>query len=728
MNKNIFILLYLFISTTAGAQYSLTGKIIDAKTQEGLPGVNVIIENTHLGTVTDFNGYFKLENIPQKHIQLIFTYEGYQTEKRTLNFDQKTKNLVVPLKETAFELDEVIVSTGVNKLQKDNVMKVSHRSLQAMERNGIQSLMQGVSQIPGVKSLNTGTGIEKPVIRGLTGNRVLVFNQGVKMENYQFGEAHGMGIDPAGISGVEVIKGPASLLYGSDALGGVLYLIPEKYAPKNQTKADLKAQYFSNTQGFHTSIGAKSSLDQWRFLARASYGINGEYQIPDGKRVFNSANNSQDLKLGIGQKHKNRQTNLRYNFNLAQNGIPLYTVHKNIAYQPEAKYQDIKTHNVSLKNNFDFETARLQTNLGYSNVRRALIHQQKSLIDMQLQTISLDAKYYFPDFKDLEVIAGTQADYQQNNNFGLHHLLPDAQILNVGIFSTAYYQIKQHVFQGGIRFDYRHIQTQETNDGRPALNKSLHSLTGAFGYKTSWMKNMNLRFNIASGFRAPNLAELTSNGEHENRIEIGNPDLKNEQNIQADINWDYQSTHIEFFINGFYNQIYNYIYLAPTMQALNMLPVYQYQQHDAYLYGGEAGLHFHPHPWDWLHYKSSFETVIGKKQNGEYLPLIPADTWKNELRFTNKHKHKSLQRYYWSWQLNKTFASRNNPGEDAYPGYSLLNTALGAEFKFGKSGLNLSVAVHNLMNTTYISNLSVLRERNIPNQGRNIIFSLKLFL
>ena len=178
----------------------------------------------------------------------------------------------------------------------------------------------------------------------------------------------------------------------------------------------------------------------------------------------------------------------------------------------------------------------------------------------------------------------------------------------------------------------------------------------------------------------------------------------------------------------FYNHINHYIYLQPDNRPAIMLPVYIYQQDNAYLYGGEAGLHVHPHPWDWLHIQSSFETVTGKKQNGEYLPLIPADQWKNKIRLVNKHPNKNLKKYFWFAEVNHTFEGRSNPGEDNYSAYTLVNTGIGAKWQFKRIKAVLNISVHNLLNKTYISNLSVLREDHILNQGRNIIIGMNIIL
>jgi len=728
MHKIFIYIAILLFSINAQAQYTLSGKVKDAQNKEALTGVNVYIPSVKKGTVTDINGNYTFKNIQFKEIEVVFTFVGYRSIQKEVVFDQAKKQLVVSMQESVFEMDEVIISTGLNKLQKDNVMKVTHKSLASMERKGVQNLMDGIAQIPGVSTVSMGTAISKPVIRGLSGNRVLIYNQGVRLENYQFGMEHSMGVDQAGISGVEVIKGPASLLYGSDALGGVVYLIPEKYAKAHQTHADFKTQLYSNTNGFHSTLGAQTSGEKWQFLARGAYGVNADYEIPSGERAVNSGNNVQDLKLGIGYQGKKITSDFRYNYNLDVNGLSHQVGNIPLSHEITGKHQYLPSHTLSLKNVFNLKNSQIKTNLGYSSFNRSLINKGITFIGMRLNTFNADAKWYLPVMANWETIVGTQVMVQTNDNFGKHYLLPNAEVQNVGVFATTNYTKDKILLQGGLRFDYRHILTEAISSSRPELEKKLQSMTGSLGFKTELKKNMNLRLNLASAFRAPNLAELTSNGEHEHRIEVGNANLKNEQNFQADINWDYQSTHLEFFVNGFYNHINNYIYLQSDNRYVESLPVYVYQQDNANLYGGELGFHFHPHLWHWLHIQSSFETVIGKKQDGNYLPLIPADQWKNEIRLTNNHKHKSLKKYYLTLGLNRVFTNRFSQSEDEYPAYSLVQTSLGADFMFHKTRLNFNISVHNLLNETYISNLSVLRDDGIPNQGRNVMLGVKLML
>ena len=240
---------------------------------------------------------------------------------------------------------------------------------------------------------------------------------------------------------------------------------------------------------------------------------------------------------------------------------------------------------------------------------------------------------------------------------------------------------------------------------------------------------MVTRINLASGFRAPNLAELTSDGSHEgtNRYEIGNSNLNNEQNFQVDVAVEYNAQHMELFVNGFYNKVNNYIFLSPNGDIINEDPVFLYLQDDAKLLGGEVGLHFHPHPLDWLHIENTFETVTGKLQDDSYLPLIPANKITNTVRveFDNNWFKKG-----YAFVKLLTYLKQDNISafETRTPSYSLLSTGIGGEFKVFNNVMSLSVTGNNLTNRTYVNHLSRLKADNIYNMGRNVSFALSYFL
>ncbi len=722
----------MLITTTALAQKTIHGTITDSYTHQPIPDVSVQIEGSEKGTSSDFDGNFILKNITQPTVTLIFSAVGYKKNRVIVIIENTTKKINIELNEAVFEIDEIILATPFNKLQSENVVKVTHKSLASMERKGIQNIMDGVSQISGVTQMSTGSGISKPVIRGLTGSRVLVYNQGVRLENFQSGDFHGIGINEAGIGSVEVIKGPASLLYGSDALGGVLYLVPEKYAPEGKTKINIKSKYTSNTLGFNNTVGVKSSTDKLQFLIRGALNTNADYAVSGGDRVTNSRYNDVDIKAGLGYKTENFTTDIRYNMNVAENGIPHSIGLQETTYDITGKHQDLENHVLSAKTEIVLKNSKIKTNIGHTWHNRKLLIEDVTKIGMQLNTLNYDAKWYLPKWDKLESIIGVQGMLQSNENFGKNLLLPDANSTNIGVFTTLHYQYKNSILQGGVRYDTRNILTKDVHEighenYRAGFDKDLESFTSSLGLKTTIFKNTDLRLNLASGFRAPNLSELSSKGIHSGRIEIGNVSLENEQNLQADFSLEYSNTHIEFFTNAFVNKIKDYIYLAPNGMTQDIYTVYQYEQGNAQLYGGEIGIHLHPHPWDWLHLDSSFETVTGQLENKSYLPLIPANQWKNQLRVTNNCKLNRLKKYYLNLVVNHTFEAVNiNNFETQQDAYTLVNSSIGSEFVFDKINVNFNISAHNILDKKYISHLSILRENEAPNMGRNIIVGVNV--
>ncbi|HEX9152892.1 MAG TPA: TonB-dependent receptor [Flavobacterium sp.] len=734
--KKFIIALFLGFSAMLQAQNTLSGIVTDIKNQP-IKGVSVYASELHKGAVTDENGMYAFTNLPNGNLKLTFTFIGFGTQNKTVAGLQKENTLNVILEETVFQMDEVIVSTAFNKIQSQNVMKVEHQSMKELQRKGTATLIEGLATIPGVSQVSTGTSIGKPVIRGLSGNRVLVYSQGVRMENQQFGDEHGLGLNDSGIESVEVIKGPASLLYGSDALGGVLYFNPEKFADANTFKANFSQKLFSNTLGSNSSLGLKASSDNWKFLARGSYNTHSDYKIAGGDRVTNTRYNETDLKTGIGYSNAKFSSVLRYNYNKLDLGIP----EEGIAEQTASKEtglpkQGVFNHLLSLNNVFFFQKSKLDVDLGYvGNDRSEFQDSEVAVLHMKLKTFNYDAKYHLPKIGAVESIFGIQGMHQTNTNSGEEYLIPDATTNDFGVFGTANYEWKTNVLQAGLRFDNRKISTIEHGIAGEegyfkAIDKSFDSFNASLGYKTNLANDLTMRLNLASGFRAPNLAELTSNGVHEgtNRYELGNSDLETEQNVQTDVNLEYKNSHFEFFINGFYNHINNYIYTSPTGIVIDNNNVFDYIQNNAKLYGGEIGLHFHPHPLDWLHYETSFETVTGKKQNGDFLPLIPANNWSNTIRTEFKIKD-WLEDGFATVNLSTTFNQDNVDGfETKSNGYSLVNLGFGGKVKLGKSTFDVNLNANNVFDKSYIAHLSRLKADGIPNIGRNAILGVNFNL
>ncbi|AFL82237.1 outer membrane receptor protein [Aequorivita sublithincola DSM 14238] len=734
--KNILCLLAVFLLyTAASAQNSLTGSITSKIKKEPV-SATVYIQQLEKGTAADFDGNYMLKNIPDGNYNVVFSSLGYATISKKINFSNSqnvTENL--QLEESAVEMEEVIVSTPFHKLQSDNVMKVERISTQDLNASGAITLADGIKNIAGVNIISTGTGIGKPVIRGLSSNRVLTYTQGVRLENQQFGDEHGLGINDSGVESVEVIKGPASLLYGSDALGGVLYLNPEKFAISGETHGDLSSTYFSNTLATSTNLGVKTSGEKLKFLARGSYSSFSDYKSGGDYRVTNSRFNEKDFKTGVQYLGGKFKSTLRYNYNRSNIGIAEEIGEQSHSKDLELPFQEIDNHILSFDNTVFFNNSSLDVKAGYLFNDRREFEDDKATaaLRLKLKTFNYDVKYNLPELGNFETIVGLQGMFQNNKNEGEEILIPDANTTDIGLLATSHYHLEKIDFQAGIRFDSRKIESEAARnpleeDFISALDKTFTSFTAALGAKLDLVKNLSARINLASGFRAPNLAELTSNGIHEgtNRYERGNQNLTNEQNFQTDIALEYRNEHVELFANGFYNAVSDYIFISPTNEMMDDTPVYDYLQNNANLYGGEFGFHLHPHPLDWLHFESSFETVTGKLDNDDYLPLIPANSLRNTFRveLNDGKTRKSSSAFV---TLENTFSQKNiSKFETRTGGYSLLSAGIESSFQLQKVLLKLGINGTNLTDKAYVSHLSRFKPDGIFNIGRSINVNLKV--
>jgi iron complex outermembrane receptor protein len=738
--KKILIALFIGFSAFINAQNKISGKITD-KDNNPIKGVNIFVSELHKSSETDENGAYSINNVPNGTIKITLTLLGFTTQNKSIFIQNGENKMDVVLEPSLFQMDEVIVATSFHKLQSQNVMKVDHESMKSLQQKGTSTLIEGLETLPGISQISTGTSIGKPVIRGLSGNRVLVYSQGVRLENQQFGEEHGLGLNDVGVESVEIIKGPASLLYGSDALGGVLYFNPEKFAKSNAFEGDFSQKIFSNTLGSNSSLGVKKSSENWKYLVRGSNTVHSDYKIADGNRVTNTRFNETDLKTGIGYSNSILSTVLRYNFNKLDLGIPENGIaEQSSSSTTEYPKQAVTNHLLSLNSTLFFSTSKLDIDFGFiSNNRSEFEDSDVANLKMKLNTLNYNLKYHLPKAGKLESIFGIQGMTQTNVNSGAEYLIPNAKTNDFGLFGTSNYEWNSNVLQAGIRFDNRNINTESYgilgDEGSfEALAKSYNSFNCSLGYKTDLTKEFTLRVNLASGFRAPNLAELTSNGVHEgsNRYEIGNSNLATEQNVQTDLNLEYQNSHFEFFANGFFNKINNYIYLNPSPTTIAGYDVFNYFQTDAMLYGGEFGLHFHPHPLDWLHFESSFETVTGEKQSrglgSDFLPFIPANNWNNSMRAEFNIKN-WLKDGYATLNVSNTFDQRKVSVFETYSeGYTLVNLGIGGQINIGKTHFNFNLNGNNLFNKSYIAHLSRLKNDGIPNIGRNIVLGINFNL
>ena len=262
---------------------------------------------------------------------------------------------------------------------------------------------------------------------------------------------------------------------------------------------------------------------------------------------------------------------------------------------------------------------------------------------------------------------------------------------------------------------------------RAPLDKSYGSFSGSLGATYHLSEKLLFRTNFAAAYRTPNLAELTSNGQHELRYEIGDQNLVPENAYETDLSLHYHVDNLTFDIAGYYNIVNNYIYISPTGDTTaSGIEIFRYKQSNSTLFGGEAGLHVHPKTLKWLHFETTYSSVVGKQQNGDYLPFVPAHKLRFEVR-SEKEQLLFFKKAFVSVNSLTAFDQNNAaPDETTTAGYTLIDLSIGGNIQIKDQFISLSISVNNLFDKKYIDHLSTLKEVNLYNPGRNISFNLKI--
>lgn len=747
MKKVLSTSLIILIANLCFAQ-EFMGIVKDKETKKVIPFATVFFIDLHTGTVANENGEFSLEHLPNNKLKIQISSVGYKSETAHINIALKNKKVFF-LEESLHDLKEIFLSVPKGKLQTENSLQIVHKPLAQLKQTASLSLAEALTNIAGVSQISTGAGIGKPVIRGLSGNRIVTYAQGIRVENQQWGSEHGIGIGEVGIGSVEVIKGPSSLLYGSDALGGVLYFIDEHYAKKDYLESYISSEYQSNTLSTLNSAGIKYHKKRWKWNVFGAINSHADYKTPNSDRVFNSRFDEKNFKTSLGFSTNNWITNLRYsylnnNFGIVEDELK-YSSSKKKNF--EIPFQEITNHALSFENTFLFEESKLNLVLGYTgNLRKEFEHhdeheeeeetedeheeyeEETAALNMNLETFTYNLKWFSPTISDdFEVILGSQGLYQTNSNHGEELLIPNATTKDFGFFSVINWNLEKIQLQGGIRADYRKIATSN-HENFTELNKKYQSINYSLGMVYP-LKKLTFKANISAGFRAPNTSELVANGVHHgtNQYIQGNRDLKSEKAKQFDFSVNYDNDHLSFALNPFYNKINNYIYLSPTSEILEGSPVFEYLQKDAILYGGEIGIHFHPHDYHWLHIESNLSTVFAEDVNKNALPLIPATKTNTTLNIAfESKKNVKLENVFINY-INNFSQTRTGTNETNSPSYSLVNLGMNLIVS-GQNTLNLKAGVRNIFNTKYIDHLSRFKDMDINGQGINFYLGINLNL
>jgi len=781
----LFILFFIYSSSFLKAQ--IYGVVVDDHGHT-LPSASILLLPDSLYVSADLDGRFSIDKLNRKPYELRTYYAGYVTDTLLIDLQQgEGKNIRVVLYEDDVTLGMVVVSEEHAKQEES--LQADHIHEDFFQKNLEGSFAKAIEKLPGISAINVGVGIAKPVIRGLSSNRIIVNHQGIKQESQQWGSDHGLEIDQFAVERVEIIKGPGSLQYGSDGLGGVINIMPEKILPENSFKGSLLGLYKTNNDHIGGSAKLGFNVKNWFLSARYSLQDFADYQVPADQfeynsftlpiynnRLKNTAGNESNLSISAGVSKDWGVTRLLYSHYSLDAGLfsGAIGVPRSYALTDDGNYRDLDVpkqqvdhYKIYLHQLFFFGDNHLTIDAGFQrNLRQEFSQPEfhsiplsqledlndKLAIELLLETFTIASHYQYDVNPSLSNIIGINAQWQSNKRDGFEYLLPDFKTFRGGIYSIIKKEISHHfMMNGGLRLDFGHNDTdfnrQYVWDSNENIVDSLISPSTDdmfFNWSASVGANYTLedekwvfKANLGKSFRVPYPAETVSNGIHHGtfRHEQGTPDLNSEHGYQLDLGATLNGNRFQASLAYYFNYFDNYIYLGPTFPArFSRLPeagqIFQYRQDDAIYSGFEL-------EWDLnitkmidigqaIEFVQSYNTSTSLA-----LPFTPPPSIRTEFQFapgTKKWLHDPYLEFSHQYYFAASGGLRVDRSERSTPDYHLLDLGIGTDLELGKGEqeIKIKLQVQNMMNTKYLSHLSRYRIINVPEQGRNIVLTVNI--
>jgi len=670
---------------------TLEGEVIDFHDGTPLTEATIWITNTDKKVKTDQNGKFRITGLCDQYYEIEISHPECRTLIMTVNISGNTKQKFT-LEHHLEELDEVKV-TG--KAVRDKTLSSQETTLseEILERYSTATLGDALKEITGVSSLNTGAAIVKPVIQGLNGSRVLIINNGVRMQDMEWGDEHAPNIDVNAIGTLTVVKGAAALQYGGDAIGGVIIAETGKTPVKDTLYGKTITSLASNGRGSTLTTDLTQAFSSgWYLKGQASIKRFGDFEAPDYV-LSNTGVSERGFSLNAGINKFTYGWDLYYSFYTAEIGVlrashignvddlisainssqPL--VIRDFTYNIDVPRQDVTHHLARLRyfkrfeelgkwtTQYDFQVnQRLEFDVRIGDDRN------KPAIDLELTTHTLSSDFTWDANSDYKINTGIMLRYQ--NNFPdpateVRRLIPDYDRFDAGIFVTGNYNVSNDfIVDAGIRYDFNRIDAkkfylnsrweergyqedfgdiiiEERNDVSQILTNPVfdyHNVSFTTGLQYTSQNNTEWRFNYALSQRAPNPSELFSDGLHHSaaRIELGDLRIEQETSHKLAVAISRENTHWGWEIAPYANFISDFILLEPTDVTFTLrgaFPVWEFRQTNARLLGIDASTFVNWHKnWRTEHRLS---LVKGNDLSMD-IPLInmPAPTVNNRVYFS----------------------------------------------------------------------------------------------
>lgn len=766
----------------------VSGFILD-ENGESLPGAVIHIHENMKACYTDEHGFFKLSDIKPGKYHLHITSLGYHAKVLRIDLSEDDVNLKILMEVSTNELHEITVeASGYEDEKKESTLMIERSDREKLMENPSGNLMNSMQQIAGINSINTGVGVGKPVIRGLSQNRVLVTEGGIKQEGQQWGNDHGLEINQYNIEGVEVIKGASSLAYGSDAMGGVINIQKAEILPVGSSKSFVSTIFKSNNDHYGITAGSKGTGHGYFYGAGISAHSFGDYRVPADEFSYNNyllPINESRLKNTAGRElHYNLLVGLQKNWVLSEIkfsgfnqevgvfpgavGIPrsINLDHDGDFRNIDLPYQDISHHKLLWNSTFYTKSGWLETDLGFQqNLRQeySVPHAHGRPLEfsnnlahlLDLKTYTGNFKYRWHKSEKLDLTIGSQTSYLENSIGGFEFIIPPYQQFNSGLFGLIKHRLsKKAVFTEGLRYDVSRFKIESSfldfyYQGRfidqvqrnAEIDRIFNNYSGAIGLNMNYWKNTHLRINLGKTFRVPNVAELSSNGVHHGafRYEKGDENLKPEEGYQLDFGVDMEKGPVYFDLALFSNYFDNYIYLSPggdfpvveIGDSVYPYPgpgqLYAYKQAPAMHLGGEFNLIYSVNKSLSFGVKGEYVWIENLK-TGIPISFTPPPSLKFETSYYPKVRSNAFQKPYLKL-IYSVYGEQNrvDQNEKVTPGYELLDLIAGTYFGRNRN-FELNLSVQNVLDKYYLNHLSRYRLLNIPEPAINFVVTFTYYI
>lgn len=756
----VFMSTYLTVNAQGqNCKLVLSGNVIDASNNAPLEKAVVEIKELGLKFVTDVKGQYHFYDLCAGNYTIVVNHISCDSVVlKTAVQRNQIKNFRLP---HSFNQLETVSVRSKKDLMVNTIRE--ELSAKAIEKTRGQSLGEILKQVNGVAVLQTGSTIFKPVIHGLHSQRILLVNNGVRLESQQWGTDHAPEIDPFIADKFTVLKGAGALRYGSDAIAGAVLIEPKPLLKQAGKNAEFNSTYFSNNRQYVFNGMYEASplnLPEFSYRIQATYKKGGNARTPDywlyntGLEEFNySATagyrknrfntelffSSFQTALGIFMgAHVGNLTDLQ---NAIQSKKPIQNIDQ-FSYEILRPRQSVQHTTVKSKSQYLLlNDHKINLILSYqSNVRqeydRALLSPRPEL-DLNITTTLVDLNYESASSKKRQYAFGTNAMLQENVWTGSRFFIPNFRVQNIALYATQSLNLNDWMLDGGLRYDFKSLTTfRNQNDALSSIERTFGNASGTLGATYKITPNLRWLINSAFAWRAPQVNELYVNGLHHGTasFEIGNPDLKSEKALNFSTQLKYQSDSSWQVDLTLYNNIINdFINMNPSTPATLTLrgayPTFKFIQTNALLRGLDLSVQKTIN----AHLSTSAKTALlwaTDRKTNDWLIQMPANRVEGEFTYSFnsdvlKNAAVELRLLH---MMQQTRIPKNIPDYLPPPAaYNLLNLDFNADVMLGKQTINLGLAVLNVLNERYRDYMNRFRYFNDePGRSINVRCKIKL--